>query len=410
MTKKDESNYDDMKELHGVVSKENYDYITTVNKQTLGMLGETWTNNVKTNKKYWRKHLKLRSLLGIGKNKAVIGIGAGSSFHKNKDVLKEYVNKDGTKDWHDREFITIASNHQFKPLLEMGVIPDFVLLVDASEVVMEQLTKDIPKEAQGTQLIAGIHSSTKVIKEWDKQGRGIVFFAAPAPVIKDAAKKYLNRGVQEHTIEMGGNVLNGAFMIGAGVLQSTIFMGVGNDLSFEINDDVEEQRKGYYADGDYSTNAEVTGTGRDEGKAITRWGGYSMDRKRIIDINEPIGSKRRYNFALDIVGTSHTLWVYKIWMETTLMGQCKLPVYLHYFNCSEGGILGVMARDDSDEALKKPNNWYFLDEVCINKHTGKQMYMTAMLEDAIDIYLKTKRSHVWQPHNAQHANVLEAVN
>ena len=92
------------------------------------------------------------------------------------------------------------------------------------------------------------------------------------------------------------------------------------------------------------------------------------------------------------------------------MGQCNLPVYLHYFNCSEGGILGVMARNDSDEALVKPNNWFFLDEVCINKHTGKQMYMTAMLEDAIEIYLKTKRGQIWQDvPDAQYATGLEAI-
>lgn len=391
----DAEDYDKRKELHGVISKKNFEYVNFVNKSTLAVLGDEWTRNVKRNKKFWRKHLKLRSLLGLAKNKAVIGIGAGPSFHKNKHILKKFVNADGVKMWEDREFVTIASNHQFKPLLEMGIIPDFVLLVDASDVVMDQLTKDIPKTASGTQLIAGIHSHPKVLGEWDKQGRGIVFYSSPSPVIQEAAKKHIKRGLKEQTIELGGNVMNGAFMIGAGVLQSTVFMGVGNDLSFEINEDKEKQRSGYYADGDYSTNAEVTGTGRDEGGSLKRWGGFSMSRKRIVRIDEPIGSKRRYNFELDIVGTSQTLWVYKTWLETAIMGQSNLPVYLHYFNCSEGGILGVMAKDDSDDALRKQDNWFLLDEVCINKHTGKQMYMTAMLEDAIEIYLKTRRSQRW---------------
>lgn len=401
---KPEDNYKIRDELHDVISQRNFDFLGEVNKMTVGNLGEEWSENVRKNKQSWRKHHRLRSLLGLGKNKAVIGIGAGPSFHKNKDVLKHYITLDGVKSWEDREFITIAANHQFKPLLEMGIIPDFVLLVDASDVVMDQLTKDIPKEAQNTQLITGVHANPKVIKAWEKQGRGIIFYTTPAPIVQEAISKYLKRGLKKHEIELGGNVLNGSFMIGAAVMQSTIFMGVGNDLSFEVKDNLDDQRKGYYADGDYSTNAEVTGTGRDEGKSMKRWAGFSLERKRIIQINEPIGSKKRYNFHLDEVGTSHTLWVYKVWLETTMMGQTKMPVYMHYFNCTEGGILGVMARKEDRESMQQPSNWYFLDEVCINRHTGRQMYMTAMLEDAIDIYLRTRRSQTtWHHPDAQYA-------
>lgn len=410
--KKDsEPTYDEREDLHGVISRENFELVRTVNKMTIGHLGKEWTNNVKKNRKYWRRHQKIRDLTGLGRNKAVIGIGAGPSFHKNKDVLKHYVTNDGIKSWPDREFITIASNHQFKPLLEMGIIPDFVLLVDASDVVLDQLTNDIPKEAQHTQLITGVHAHPNVIKRWDNQGRGIVFYSTPAEVIQVASKEYLKRGYKEHVIEMGGNVLNGAFMIGIAALQSTIFMGVGNDLSFPESDDIEKQRKGYYADGDYSTNAEVTGTGRDEGKSPKRWAGYRMEKRKVISLTDPIGCHARYNFELDVVGTSHTLWVYKIWLETTMMGQASLPVLFHYFNCTEGGILGVMARDSNDEALRDPKNWFFLDEACINKHTGKQMYMTAMLEDAIEIYLRSRRSQKWDfDQDARYATGTEVVN
>ena len=402
--------YDKREELHGVISREDFELVRKVNKMTIGHLGKEWANNIKKNKKYWRKHAKIRDLTGLGRNKAVIGIGAGPSFHKNKDVLKHYIVSDGIKEWQDREFITIASNHQFKPLLEMGIVPDFVLLVDASDVVMDQLTKNIPKEANGTQLITGVHASPNVLKEWDKQGRGVVFYSTPAEVIQVASKEYIKRGFKEQILEMGGNVLNGAFMVGVSALQSTVFMGIGNDLSFQIDDDVDKQRDGYYADGDYSTNAEVTGTGRDEGKSPKRWGGYSMERKRVISLNDPIGCHARYNFELDIVGTSHTLWVYKVWLETTMMGQTALPVLFHYFNCSEGGILGVMAKKNDDESLKDPSNWFFLDESCINKHTGKQMYMTAMLEDAIEIYLKSRRSQRWDfDQNAQYADGSEVA-
>ena len=402
--------YDKRTELHGVISREDFELVRKVNKMTIGHLGKEWSDNIKKNKKYWRKHQKIRDLTGLGRNKAVIGIGAGPSFHKNKDVLKHYVMFDGIKSWEDREFITIASNHQFKPLIEMGIIPDFVLLVDASDVVMDQLTKDIPKEAKGTQLITGAHSHPDVLKEWDKQGRGIVFYSTPARVIQDATEEHIKRGYKKHILEMGGNVINGAFMVGIAALQSTIFMGIGNDLSFTIDDDVDKQRKGYYADGDYSTNAEVTGTGRDEGKSPKRWGGFSMERRKIISLKDPIGCHARYNFELDIVGTSHTLWVYKTWLEAVMMGQCALPVLLHYFNCSESGILGVMAKEETDEALRDPKNWYFLDEKCINKHTGKQMYMTAMLEDAVEVFLRSRRSQKWEHcSDARYADISGAA-
>jgi len=402
--------YDEYTSIHGVISKNSYDFVERINAQTIDHLMDEWISNVKTNRKFWRRHQKLRGLLGLGLNKAVIGIGAGPSFNKNKDVLTRFVGKDGIKSWEERDFITIAANHQFKPLLDMGIIPDFVLLVDASDVVLDQLTKNIPRDAKNTQLITGVHASPKVLSRWDNQGRGIVFYTTPAPTIRDAVTEHLKEDNHDQQIELGGNVLNGAFMIGAGALRSTVFMGVGNDLSFKIDDDVDKQRSGYYADGDYSSNAEVTGTGRDEGRCSKRWAGYKMERKRIITIDEPIGSKRRYNFELDPVGTSYSLWVYKTWLETTMMGQTRSNVYLHYFNCTEGGILGVMAKDDSDEALSKPDNWYFLDEVCINKHTGKQMYMTAMLEDAMEIFIKSKRDHIWKGmegtlHTPQYAAV-----
>lgn len=399
--------YENREELHGIVSKNSFDFICAVNKSTLNILGDQWISNIRRNKKYWKRHAKIRDMLALGRNKAVIGIGAGPSFHKNVDVLKKHIIEDGLKPWKDREFITIVSNHQFKPLLKLGIIPDFVLLVDAAATVQHQLTEDIPEEARNTQLITGVHAHPNIIKRWDKQGRGLIFFTTPADLIQDAGKECGYKKYSANKIELGGNVLNGAWMIGSAVFQSTVFMGIGNDLSFEIKDDVNEQRKSYYADGDYSTNAEVTGSGRDEGKSLKRWAGYTMERKRVIRIDEPIGSKGRYNFELDVVGTSHTLWVYKVWLETTMMQQTKHPVHLHYFNCTEGGILGVMARNEDDkEFMRNADNWYFLDEVCINEHTKKQMYMTAMFEDAIDVYLKARRSQKWNSQDAQYADAL----
>jgi len=405
--------YDNRPELHGVISKNNYDFIGTIRNSTVNILEDTWVENLITNKKYWKKHAPLNSCVGLCKNKAVIGIGAGISFNKNKNVLRDFINRDGVKSWEDRDFVTIASNHQYKPLLEMGIIPDFVFLVDASNVVLDQLTKDIPASGQNTTLITGLHADPEVIETWTKQGRGILFYMTPAPKVMEAFRKHIKKNPYHHKVELGGNVINGAWMTSLAIFNSTVFMCVGNDLSFPISDRLGVQRELYYADGDYSTNARITGTGRDEAGSVKRWGGFELEKRLVFLPGESPKGIKRYNVNLDVVGTSHTLWVYKTWLETTMMGQTQNKTRFNYFNCTEGGIVGVMARKDDDESLRKPENWYMLDEVCINKHTGEGMYHTAILEDAMKFFIDTKENMKWQGiqplSDAQYARGSEAV-
>jgi len=376
MMEKD-AEYKDMDELHGVIPAHHFNFLKTVNDSTGNHFVKEWSNNIKKNKLFWRKHKKLRDLTGIGRGKAIVGIGAGPSFKKNRDVLKHFITSDT-----DKNFITIAANHQFKPLLDMGIVPDYVLLVDSSDGFVDQLCKDIPEEASGTQLITGAYVSPKVLRAWNEQGRGIVFYTNMTKRDRKIAKKHLKPQWNKHEIMLGGNVLNGAFMIGLGVLQSEVFIGVGNDLSFELSDNLDKQRKNFYADGDYSTN--VDGTGQDEGSSDKRWAGYKIEKADV--------PNRRYKFELNVVGTSFTHWAYKVWLETIMMSLTKELVSLMYCNCTEGGILGVMAKGEDDESLSKPENWYFLDNVCINKHTGKQMYVTSMLDDTMELLVSSMRS------------------
>jgi len=406
----DTSNYDNRQDLQGVIKRESYDFVTNVNKFTIEIFKEEWIDNVRRNKKLWKRHRKLKDSIGIGKNKCVIGVGAGPSFHKNKDVLKRVVNEDGRRSWEDRDFITIAANHQYKPLLEMGIIPDFVLLVDASgkDSVYDQLCRDIPPEGQNTILITGVHTSPRTCKAWSRQGREILFYTTESPELQDEFKKYI-KGQEAQGINLGGNVLNGAWMIGLSTFFSTVFMGVGNDLSFERKDTLEEQRKAYYHDGDYSSNIGTTGSGRDEASSNFAWAGFKLSKRNIWLPDESIGSIKRYNVDLEIVGTSKTLWVYKTWLEGAIMSQTGAPVLFNYFNCSEGGILGVMAKDDSDNGLFEKDNWFLLDSVAINQHTGRPMYHTATLKDATDLFKRVKRSQKWEtPQDVQYATGSEA--
>lgn len=361
-------------ELHGTIHKQNWDFITMVNHTTQSYFDKIWVDNLKDNikKKLLKKHKFLvQDCVGLGKNKAVVGVGAGPSFNKNRADLQHFLNMDGVREWQHRHYITICANHQFKPLLSMGIIPDFVLLVDASDVVYDQLCKDIPEHGKSTILITGLHCSPKVLKEWSDQGREIRFLLNTANETKEAFQKLTGDDPNPYAIEMGGNVLNGSWVISITKFHSNVFICVGNDLSFSLYDKLDEQRTNYYADKDYSTNAKVSGTGRDEAARYKRWGGISRITRK--DLIWAPTKRPQYDIEIDLVGTSHTLWVYKTWLEATIMRQMIHPVSFHYFNCSEGGILGVMSKNGNGDhsEMRLTDNWYLLDEKCRFYHTAR---------------------------------------
>ena len=365
-----------------VVKKESWDYLSGSNKATVKKLHKGWRENIVKNVRggLWKKHRSLaKDCIGLCKDKAIIAVGAGSSFNKNCQVLKRLHDADGFKDWEDRDFVIIASNHQYKPLLRMGIIPDFVMMVDASDVVYDQLCTDVPKIGQSTVLLTVIHASNKVLKEWDKQGRSIRFYLASTKGLDTVFEKESGKKAAPHKVNTGGNVLNTLWSIALKWFHSTTFICVGNDLSYPLDKDPDKQRETYYADGDYSTNAKVTGTGRDEAKDHKIWMGFNIERS-------PIYTSRleeRFNIEIEPVGTTHTLWVYKCWIEGQVALNEGIGKKFHYYNCSEGGILGVLCKDDTVEGRKDENNWFLLDEV-------SKQYHTTTLEHAVNKFYTAK--------------------
>ena len=380
-------NYNEMVEkcpaFNGVISKLAWDHIGNTNVNTTAWLEKLWSKNISENikNKLWKKHGSIRKdCIKLGKNKALIGVGAGQSFNLNKRILKQVSDLDGTRDWNNRNFIITASNHQYKPLLKMGIIPDFVILVDGSDVMMKQLNEDIPPEGQNSILLTGLHCSPKVLKEWSRQGRQIRFYMPSTSGLDKVFERETRKKAVHHQILQGGNVLNTLFSIGLKFLHSTTFMALGNDLSYPIKDKLDDQRESYYSDGDYSSNAKKTGTGRDEASAGKRWLGFTLTPSRIYT-----GDLDRYNVSLDIVGTSPTLWVYKTWIESNVLLNATSEVAYHYYNCSEAGIAGVMNKDMElkDESLRDDKSWYLLDEVC-------PRWKTRMFKDAINEFVAAK--------------------
>jgi hypothetical protein len=365
-----------------IIHENSWNYVSSSNDLTTGLLKKLWGENIKENVKsrLWKKHRGIaKDCIDLCFNKALIAVGAGQSFNNNRHILKKVADTDGVKDWEDRNFVIIASNHQYKPLLKMGIIPDFVIAVDGSDVIYDQLCTDIPETGRSTVFLAGLQCSNKVLKEWDKQGRTIRFFLPKTKGLGEIFEKASGKKAAPHTIITGGNVLNTAWIIGQYWFHSSVFMTVGNDLSYPLRDSQDEQRELYYADGDYSTNAEVTGTGRDEARGHKVWMGYTMKKS-------PIYTTRvedSYKIEIEPVGTTQTLWVYKTWIEGQVAVNMRVPKSYHYYNCSEGGILGVLCKDDTIEGRKKEENWFLLDEVC-------KRYHTMMLEDAVKQFVMAR--------------------
>jgi hypothetical protein len=381
--KEEDYGFSTMSAVHGIIDEKSHKFISLSNERTWEVLSPLWIKNMEKNLPLWKKYGGIgKSCWGIGVNKAIIAIGAGQSFNKNKDVLKFIHDHDGVKDWLDRDFIFMACNHQYKPLLKMGIIPDFVVLVDASDVVYNQLCVDVPDIGISTALIAPFHGSPKVINEWIKQGKEISFFSTATKAMLAEVEKIIGEDPLPHSVNSGGNVLNTIWTSSLKIFGSKVFMCVGNDLSFPIKEKKKDQEDSYYADGDYSSNAKGTGTGRDEAACEKKWLGFSLKKRSIV-----VPGKNSLELVGDeIVGTSHTLWVYKTVVEEGMILITKLhPEYgLHYYNCSEGGILGVMAKSTDDAEMKKEDNWYPLDDVCHRWHT-------TTLEHAATQYLQAKQ-------------------
>ena len=353
--------------IGSVVDADTYEFLGNSTSKTKDALLDLWKGHFKKNLKLLDKHGLINDgLAGFGRNKATIAIGAGPSLARHTQRLKDLCYWNAQFETKDQPFIFICSNHQFKPYLEEGIIPHAVILVDASEsdAVYNQLCKNIPKRGHNTILFCSLYANPKITHEWDKRGGHIQFYA---PMDEWIAEKLPD--IKDKQVMQGGNVMNSAWAIGYGVLGSRIFMAVGNDLSYPMSKDVEERRRTYYADGDYSTNL---ASQRDEAARQFKWMGFSMR-------NDPFTGKPRIDFKPR--STVQSLYGYKNWLEVNIGIQESYGKSFHYYNCSEEGILGVVAKDKAKKKLKDKDNWILLDEV-FPKH-----YHTTTLEDATSHFI-----------------------
>jgi len=357
MDKKYEQLLKDYPAIGATMPKQVYDSLRRVDANTIEHLGELWDANVRENvKKYLPECGWINDgFLDIGKRKAIIAIGSGPSLKKNKDYLKTVSLADGTRKFEEQDFILMASNHELKSCFESGIIPHFAMVSDGSPDLAKQM--DVGKSSRHTILIANIITSPDVIKSW----KGPVKFACPkSDVIVKAVNKYTGKEFpDEQCVTSGGNVLNLTFSLGLGLFRASVWMCVGNDLSYPAKSDIKDRRKGYYADGDYSTNLESK---RDEARNEFAWGGFKL---RDSTLWTP---KTHILWDLEWYYTASQLFLYKSWLETNCMFLWKVGNRFHVYNCTEGGILGVMLKEEMTAPEKydekfDPENWFLMDEI-----------------------------------------------
>ncbi len=180
-----------------ILDPEIYKFVQKTNTHTTGNLGKIWESQMRVNlKRYYKKHgLLIDHCRGFGFSKATVMIGAGPSFNKNKDFLFELCQFNARFPFNEQPFLFMASNHQFKPCLEMGIIPHFVVMVDASDNLYDQLCRDIPPHGQHVTLLCAAHCHPRICKAWDKQGRNIQFYVPTGEENKTIFKEVVGKDI-----------------------------------------------------------------------------------------------------------------------------------------------------------------------------------------------------------------------
>jgi hypothetical protein len=365
--------------------------IVNADAKTHEMLEKQWKSNIKYNlENYLPKHGWLNDgYSGIGRQKAIIAIGSGPSLKKNEDYLKMISLVDGTKEFPEQDFILISSNHQVRPCIEKGIIPHFVALVDASENLTSQMK--VGKRGKYTTLIAALTAHPKVIEKWPGP---VKFVCQKNELVAGYAEEILGEKIDRNRcVTEGGNILNFSFVVGVGLFNASVWMCVGNDLSFPIADDKDERRQNFYADGNYETNIKSQ---RDEATNEFMWAGFKIAKSTIWT------PRTCTNIELERVFTAPQLFIYKIWLEANSLTMWDLGAQFHIYNCTEGGIVGTVLKEEANVPEKydekfDADNWRMMDEVAPN---GR--WRTRTLHDACEEFHEAKERLLgrWIPPDA----------
>jgi hypothetical protein len=216
-------------------------------------------------------------------------------------------------------------------------------------------------------------------------------------MVVECAEKALGDKIdRQRCVTEGGNILNFSFVVGIGLFNASVWMCVGNDLSYPMHDDDEKRREDYYADGDYTTNIRSK---RDEASNKFMWAGFTLPESNIWT------PKHYVNVQWTRLFTAPQLFVYKVWLEANSITLWEQGAQFHIYNCTEGGILGVLLKEDVNVPEKydekfDAENWFLMDEISKGRWRTRTLYHAC--EEFHDAKEKLLGRNVWDKSGARY--------
>lgn len=181
-----------------------------------------WIANTKHNKNYIKRSI-YKELEGMGRGKNLIIVANGPSLGKHWDLIKQY-----------RQYFHIACvDKAFKPLMEHGIVPNFVCLCDANV--------DYKKYCEGldtsqTFLLSNIAGE----KNWVSNWKGNVYFFINKDSIK-SEQLFTSISNYAEYIPAASNVSNALIVLCFFILKYDYNLLTGYDYSWKLGE--------YYSDG-----------------------------------------------------------------------------------------------------------------------------------------------------------------
>jgi hypothetical protein len=261
------------------------DFCVRLSDDTANHLVPLWLSNVRANAPLIkRKGAAYDRYRGQGQDKVAVIIGAAPALESNWKPLVGLQS--------DKRYILIACSTALKFLLNKGIKPRFVIMVDGAPNCARYI--DVGDKAKDINLIATCIVHPKSLKAW----KGNVRFVRVG-IGDQYEREYIKLTGIRDMFPGGGTQYNAAVLFAYMTLQSRILMFVGNALSYDEK---------YYADrNDDKDNA--------------------FQKFAWVDIHG------------DVAYTNHNLIQSKLWLEN------QLSMWKGVFiNATEAGILGVSKR------------------------------------------------------------------
>jgi hypothetical protein len=194
------------------------DFCLRLSDDTTDKLSPLWWKNIVANAPLIRrKGSAYDRYRGQGKSKACVIIGASPALKDSCESLKSIQNDPG--------FILVATSSSLKFLLANGIKPRFVFMADGNADCAPKI--DIKEQAQGITLIATTLVHPNSLKNWQGNLR---FVRCTTGDGRD--KEHIRLTKIRDEFPGGGTQFNAAVLFSYMVLQSTILLFVGNELSW----------------------------------------------------------------------------------------------------------------------------------------------------------------------------------